>query len=334
MAERPSVCIVGAGAIGSYVGACLAAGGHEVHMLMRRPLEAPRVFTDLEGKRIDPAGRLHFHHEGHAPLLSSCAVAAVAVKSKDTDTAAAQLASQLAAGTPVLSLQNGLDNAHRLQAHGLRALHGVVTFNVFVDGARYQQTTSGPLFIEASPALPEPFDSVARRGGLDFRRSPSIDALARGKLILNLNNGVCAAAGVSIARSVQTRELRRCYAACIREALAVFEARGEAVERLGKLAPRLIATVLPWPDAIVRVLARPMVRIDPSARSSTLVDLEAGRRTEIDELNGDIVRLGEEAGVPTPANRIIRDWVHRLEGMYPELVHPSAATLWAELRTA
>jgi 2-dehydropantoate 2-reductase len=56
------------------------------------------------------------------------------------------------------------------------------------------------------------------------------------------------------------------------------------------------------PDGVFRLLAQSVLAIDPVARSSMWEDLEAGRTTEIDWINGEVVRLGAEHGVPTPVN--------------------------------
>lgn len=337
-ARRLHVGIVGAGAIGSYVGLSLAAGGCKVTALARKADPKARRMRRLDGRVFEaPEG---FAVVGDVQALTNCDVVCVAVKSRNTAEVGASLQPVLDAKLPVLSLQNGLGNAGALRGAGLHAIHGVVTFNVRAPHAgdpAYAQTTSGPIMIGDDAALTPRFDEACRAGGLDLRREADIEGVARGKLVLNLNNGVCAAAGVSIVESVRSRPLRRLYAACIEEALAVFAARNESVLRMGKLAPRLIARVLPLPNAIVRVLARPMVKIDPAARSSTLVDLEAGRPTEIDELNGAIVALGAARQVPTPANEVVRETVRTLErsakaaGPGAKLPHPAPGELWAEV---
>ena len=83
------------------------------------------------------------------------------------------------------------------------------------------------------------------------------------------------------------------------------------------------------PDAVFRVLARPMLRVDPTARSSMWDDLARGRATEVDELNGEVVRLADAVGTAAPLNRAIVAQVHAAEGHgSPQL---SAAALAAAL---
>jgi 2-dehydropantoate 2-reductase len=113
--------------------------------------------------------------------------------------------------------------------------------------------------------------------------------------------------------SIRSRPLRLAYAACLREGLDVAKASHRPVASIGILSPRLIVRLLPLPDPIVHRLGRRMAKFDPRARSSTLQDLDRHKKTEIDHLNGEIVRLAEQAGMDAPANRFVTDRVHELE---------------------
>ena len=94
-------------------------------------------------------------------------------------------------------------------------------------------------------------------------------------------------------------------AASMREGLAVVRAAGIRTARVGRMIPSVAPFVLSLPDAVFFRIAATMVKIDPQARSSMLDDLMQKRVTEIDFLNGEIVRLGDKYGVPTPVNRAI-----------------------------
>jgi 2-dehydropantoate 2-reductase len=110
-----------------------------------------------------------------------------------------------------------------------------------------------------------------------------------------------------------------------------MEAAGLRPVRLGRLDARISSRLLVVPDPIFRLLAGAMIRIDPTARSSMAEDLEGGRKTEIDFLNGAIVRLGAQHGVPTPVNRRVVEAIHAAERGEPRAHTPE--TLLAQLRT-
>ena len=115
------------------------------------------------------------------------------------------------------------------------------------------------------------------------------------------------------------------------EALGVLAAAGESTARLGALPARLFPFVLRLPGALVRVIAGAQVKIDPEARSSMWEDLSRGRLTEVDHLNGEIVRVAAAIGRKAPLNRRMVEIVHDAEkkgGGSPKL---SADELWAAL---
>ncbi|MBC8071592.1 MAG: 2-dehydropantoate 2-reductase, partial [Deltaproteobacteria bacterium] len=155
-------------------------------------------------------------------------------------------------------------------------------------------------------------DALVRAGDVCHLRDDVDDVLA-GKLLLNLNNGVCAVTGMTIAESLRSRVTRSCFAILMREGLTVMREAGLHPARVLALPPSWIARLLTLPDAIVLRVAKSLANVDPRAKSSTLQDLEAGKPTEIDELSGEIVRLAERAGVPAPANRVMVELVHELE---------------------
>jgi 2-dehydropantoate 2-reductase len=106
-------------------------------------------------------------------------------------------------------------------------------------------------------------------------------------------------------------------AACIREGLAVLRAAKIAPRLDVPLPPSLLPSVLELPDWLFTRLAKPMVAVDPSARSSMWEDLQRGRRTEIDLLNGEIVALGARLNVKTPYNSRIIELIKSAENSRP-----------------
>ena len=104
------------------------------------------------------------------------------------------------------------------------------------------------------------------------------------------------------------------------EGVAAFRANAVPIQRLGPLPGWAVARLLPLPDVIVLNVARSIIQIDAAAMSSTLQDLHAGKPTEIDDLNGEIVRLAPDH---SPVNRRIVQAVKGLEGGPLDFVDPS-----------
>ncbi|MEX1362571.1 MAG: 2-dehydropantoate 2-reductase [Nannocystaceae bacterium] len=315
------VAVLGAGAIGGYLGVRLSAGGTAVTLVGRRSLVDSReqlCAVALDGSRQRPSDTLEVTDD--PATLAGADVVLVTVKSTATAEAARIVAEHADPRATVVSFQNGLSNAKVLREPlGPRVVAGMVAFNVVREagGARLRQATRGPLV--AGPgegATAEPMCELVAAfedSGLPLLLRRDIEGVLAGKLLLNLNNGICAATGMPIVASLHSRDARWCLSQCMREGLAAMRAAGlRPVSVLG-LPPWVIARTLRLPNAILLRVAKRLVSADPSARSSTLQDLDAGKPTEIDTLNGAIVALAREHGVACPANETVVEIVHGLE---------------------
>ena len=325
--------VMGAGAIGGYVGVRAAAAGVSVVMVARPDLcevQDELRSVDLDGRTFRPDATIVATN--NPAELAGVDLCLLTTKSKDTEASGELLKGVLPPGTPVISLQNGLDNPKRLAQVGLTSVvPGLVTFNVVRDGPVFRQTTSGPIATERGDNHAGLVELAGRMQEVPWVFEDDLLAMQACKLLLNLNNGICAASGVTVAESLRSRSLRRAFALCIREGIKVFKVAGQPVQRIGRLSPGMIARLLGLPDFLFFQAARQMIKVDPRAKSSTLQDLERGRQTEIDDLNGAIVRLGEAHGVQTPANAYITRTIKALEGV-AHRQHPSPEVILAGCR--
>jgi len=320
-AAATPVLVMGAGSIGGWLGGRLQAAGAAVHFVGRpRMLDALRraglTLTDLDGGCLQlPAAALRLHDRvppGLAPgLVLLC------VKSGATAAAAAELAAALPPGTPVLSMQNGLGNAPAAQAAapGLRVLPGMVPFNVAELGpGRLHRGTTGQLAAQDDPAL-RAWQPLFTRAGLPLALHADLAPVQWGKLLLNLNNAVNALSGQPLRAQLLDRDLRACTAALIDEALGLLARAGIRPAALSPLPPRWLPAVLRLPTPLFRLLAARMLRIDAQARSSMADDLALGRPTEVDAIQGEVLRLAARLGTTAPRNTriaaLVRAWTQR-----------------------
>jgi 2-dehydropantoate 2-reductase len=294
------------------VGAKLVLAGHDVVFMGRLGAEIAAHGIELSDHagahgRLEPARVRYVDDPG---ALADREAILVTVKSMATEDAARPLASILKGKerTTLVSLQNGVSNAPRLRAllpeH--EVLAGMVPFNVARTGpGHFHNGTDGPLVIEARDGKEPPIAQALREAGFDVEARADVEGVQWSKLIVNLNNAVNALSGVPIRAQLADRRYRLVMAACVREGLAASRAAGIRLARVGKMIPAVAPFMLALPDLVFFTAARVMVKIDPQAKSSMLDDLERGRVTEVDYLNGEIVRLAEKHGVPVPANRAI-----------------------------
>jgi 2-dehydropantoate 2-reductase len=306
------VLVMGAGSVGGYVGGCLQAAGAEVHFVGRpRMLDAWRAHglhvTDQDGRdQTLPPAALKLAASVPAGLAPSLVL--LAVKCGATREAAAALGAALPAGTPVLSLQNGLGNAEAGAdaAPGLRWLSGMVPYNIAeVAPGHLHRGTGGHLAAEDDPGLRswQPAFEAAR---LRLKLYPDLRPVQWGKLMLNLNNPVNALSGLPLRAELMQRGYRQVFAALQREALGALDAAGIEPAQVAAVAPRRMPMLLSLPDWLFGRVARRMLRIDPQARSSMADDLALGRRTEVDALCGEVVRLARANGRRAPLNERIQ----------------------------
>ncbi|AKU17424.1 hypothetical protein VV02_18870 [Luteipulveratus mongoliensis] len=297
--------MLGAGSIGCVVGAALAEVADVTLIGRPRIAEAVRAHglrvTSYDGsdRQVDAARLTVSTAPGGAADADALLVA---VKSGVTEAAVREVVAVLNPNTVVVSLQNGLRNTEVIRSvlpdHVV--LPGMVAFNV-VESApgTYHRATSGELMVGDDSAV-RPLVELTQQTWLPWTPRADMREVQHAKLLLNLMNAVVALADRPLKECLAERDYRRVLAACQREALATFAAAGVAPARLGPLPASATVRVLTMPDAIFTKVAAAQLKVDPNARSSMWDDLERSRPTEIDELQGAIVALGEEHGVPTP----------------------------------
>jgi len=141
------------------------------------------------------------------------------------------------------------------------------------------------------------------------------------KMIVNLNNGLNTLTGGTLREGLYQRDYRRALAACVEEAMLVAQASGVSVGTFNGRSPTALMKTLRLPDLAYRLIMQTIVKIDAKARSSMLDDLEAGRLSEIDYLQGEIVKRAEETGISSPCNTAILKAVRKAfsDGYSPKL---------------
>ena len=292
------IAVMGAGAVGCYYGGMLARAGHAV-VLIGRPqhMEAVRrngLFMDTQSFRehvpmlaADDAGGVR-----GAQLVLCC------VKSTDSGSAAAEMAPHLEPDAIILSLQNGVDNAGRLQELlGREVAPAVVYVATEMAGPGHvKHHGRGELVIGPSAAGRE-LAQLFVDAGVPVQISDNVAGALWAKLILNCAyNALSAITQMPYGRLVQGEGVEGLMRDVVEECLAV--ARGEGVTVPGDI----------W-QAVQRI-ALTM----PAQFSSTAQDLARSKRSEIDHLNGYVLRKGDALGIATPVNRVLHTVVKLLEG--------------------
>ncbi|MES2919018.1 MAG: 2-dehydropantoate 2-reductase [Pseudomonadota bacterium] len=315
----PSIAVFGAGSIGCYLGGRLAAAGSRV-VLIGRSYQAAHLtslgltLSDHEGYRGHlPPAQVAFSTDPGAAAAADLVL--ITVKAGGTDAAARALEFFLKKTAVVVSFQNGLHNlpllAQRLREQTVLA--GTVPFNVMQPApGHFHQGSAGDLTVERSPLL-TPFLPEFEAAGLPLELVDDIQPVQWARLLLNLNSAINGLSGLPLRRQLEQRPYRLVLAAAQREALALLRQRGQRLARLTPLPAAWLPAMLELPDPLFRLLASRLLAIDPQARSALQEDLDAGRKTEVDWLQGEVLRLAREQHRPAPVNARLLALVHEAE---------------------
>jgi 2-dehydropantoate 2-reductase len=299
------VCVVGCGAVGSLFAANLARlDDVEVwaYDLAQEHVDA----INRDGLRLSGAGDVvgHPRATAEAAELPACEFGIVATKAMHTSAAIAATAHAFSDGC-VATVQNGLGNEEAIADHVERVIRGT-TFPAgkIVAPGQVQWDVKGDTTFGPFEPKPAPADEVERladactRGGMPAQAVADARGPQWRKVIFNAStNPIGALTGLTHGRVCEDAALRALVTGLVDEGKAVAAAQGIELDA--------------DPEALIDHAARPEVAYDHKA--SMLQDVEARRSTEIDYLNGGIVRFGEEHGVATPLNRAIWALVKGLE---------------------
>ena len=318
------VVILGAGSIGCFVGGCWQAAGLDVSFIGRPSFDHEiadhgLTLSDYSGWQASFT-RDQVDYRCEPDGLSNADVIALCVKSGATADAAGDIAAHGRDGATVISLQNGISNIEVLErALGDRftVVRGMVPYNVaYLGDGRFHKGVAGDLFADDRPqtrALAEAIGSSPAA----LRTSNDMLGIAWGKLLINLNNAVSALSGRTLLEELRERDYRRVFAASMREGLRLLDQGGIAPAKVGAVGPRLLPWVIGSPDWLFRNLFMKAWKIDAKARSSMADDLAAGRKTEVDYITGELVKLAERLGADAPVNRKIVELIRQAEGGAP-----------------
>ncbi|MDR3468693.1 MAG: 2-dehydropantoate 2-reductase [Xanthobacteraceae bacterium] len=310
------IAILGAGAMGSLFGARLTLAGEEVEMVEVSPAQIEAIRTRglrLETDEADRTVRVKIA-EAHA-VSGACELVIVLTKGMHTRSAIRNAAHLIGPHTFVLTVQNGLGNAETiaetvaadrvlvgmttwpadLRAPGHVASHGAGEIRIWTASRRADGAVGG-------------FAAVLDAAGLNCRCDPHVEIAIWEKVAFNAAlNAICAATGLTVGSVGDSDAGRRLADAVVSETLAVATARGLDVSK----------------QRVTQAL-RHAFTAHRDHKPSMLQDVLAGRQTEIDWINGAVVRGGEAAGLTVATTQVLADLVRMVEDHHRPMA-PGAA---------
>jgi 2-dehydropantoate 2-reductase len=293
--EWPRIAVVGAGSVGGYFGGMFARAGAPIVFIGRKH------FADA----VNANGLVLHSAQGHEQIpamattdmnaVRDCPLILFCVKANDTSATATQMAPFVRPDATVVCLQNGVDNAERVgAATNVTVVPAAVYVAVSVpQPGCVKHLARGDLIIGPPSQRTTELKDVFVRAGISCRISKNIEGELWVKLLCNCAlNAISALGHARYGQIAQSADAKQLMEAVVDEVLAVAEASGVTLPEIhdrqsGMAAAMEIATQM------------------AGAFSSTAQDLNRGRPTEVDALNGYVARRGAKLNVPVAVNHAL-----------------------------
>jgi 2-dehydropantoate 2-reductase len=315
------IAVIGAGAVGSVLGSLLWRAGEDVVLVGRAAHVAAIRAAGLSVEGV--AGGFNATPHAEERLSATPGLALLTVKTQDVVTALREDAAHLQA-VPIVVLQNGLrgDELAATVVPAAQIVSGVVALHAqfLVPGHVVLMHSEGLLIGRPDGRNDEVVERV--RAVLDKALPTSVTANIRGarwtKLIVNLNNVLPALCDASFKQVYRDPSLRSLAAGLMREGIAVAERAGVRLEPIPGTSVPLVRLVAYLPAQLAgAVAARKAARLETRwpLKGSTWQSVARGQPTEVDYLNGEVVRMGKELHVPTPLNEVVLALMQRVTSL-------------------
>ena len=306
------IAVVGAGAVGSFFGAMLARAGHQVTLIGRpahvKAIESHGLQLDLA--HADGVQTVRLHASTDFAALRTADLVLFCVKSTDTVAVAHSMAAQVAPDAIMMSLQNGVENVALIASALANPVIPTVVYvatEITAPGC-VKHHGRGELLIGSMQACrlgnaPEVFSRIAdlfASAQVPVRISQNVMVDLWSKLLINcVFNAISGLTQTSYGQLAGVDGIRTTQSALLREVLAVAHADGTALDE---------ATAMQAVALISKTMA--------GQKSSTAQDMARHKLSEIDHLNGFVVRRGQALGVPTPVNQAMVALVKLVESTF------------------
>jgi len=291
------ICFLGSGAMGSAIGGILSESGQDVLLIDQWKEHVDALNTGgLKLTEKSETRMIKVKASSNVQAVAQADLMVFLVKSYHTEETLKQVQSFIREDTPVLSLQNGLGNEERIAGIlGVKRVLGGVTHSGSVlhrpgeVSFGRDRTCIGEMDGNLSDRVREVV-RIFNQAGLETEASDNILGLIWDKLLVNVAvSPISAITGLTHGEMQQAEFLKATAFDAVEEALRVAAAAGVQLS--------LQDPADAW--------AKAMQGLSPGHKSSMLKDLEQGRRTEIDVINGAVVILGKKLGIPTPVNKTL-----------------------------
>lgn len=315
--------VFGAGLIGGFLGGALHKAGLKPVLIGRGKalgrLQLPLTVSCIDGDSITINNTLAYEASQFEKVLQKHVkfnfiwLTTKAVGIIDT---LAELKPFVGESTVIICCQNGLGSTEIIKENfpNNPIVKAVVVYNVAeVSDNHLHRGTEGEILIETHPAIPPNFASSLNTSLSPIKTHPNIEGVIWAKLQINLVNALNAVSNLPVKAMIRDRRYRHIYANILSELPAVAKAKGIKLEKIFKIPSWVIPTLLRLPDFLYRLIENSAVKMDETTRASMWWDIKEGRKTEIDFIQGALLREAKQLNIECPFNQSVFDALRALE---------------------
>lgn len=311
--------VIGLGAVGSIVGGLLYKAGENVILIGKKNQVAAIKKNGLKIKGINGSIIVNnVNVSSDLSLVADCDVIIICVKSQDTQILADSLKGKIKKSALILSLQNGVRNSDILKnTIGNKTISGVVSFNAFYsEPGLVFLTMKGGLLLEYDKDFSDLIDVLLnsfKKAGLESKIVEGIQGFLWNKLIVNLQNAVTALTGQTIKESIIDKDSRAILVATMKEGINILENSGVQIETVPGFDSKKMISRLSLFNSTMLKLGSRFMDLKENARTSMWQSLHRRKLTEIEYINGEIVKLAEKNNLKAPINSKLVELIKEAE---------------------
>ncbi|MEF8879376.1 MAG: 2-dehydropantoate 2-reductase [Candidatus Thermoplasmatota archaeon] len=308
--------VIGLGAVGTAVGGLLSNYEKDVVLIGKKP----------QVEKINKNGiEIYLKRDKikvHNPVVSSnletledIDVVFICVKSQDTEKLAKDLKKNIGKKTIIVSLQNGVRNKDFLKRHlKNEVLLSVVLFNVlYLEPGKVKITMPGCLYLQKTKKSSRKISEKLNQAGLKTKTVDNIKGYLWSKLIFNVQNAVTALTGQTLRDSFINRDSKKIIIEILNESLDIADNTDIETKKLPRFDPKKLIFKLRFLNSFLLKIGISLIGLNQNAKNSMQQSLLRNKKTEIDYINGEIVRLAEKNNLHAPLNYKLVELVKKVE---------------------
>lgn len=308
--------VIGLGAVGSVIGGLISKNNKNITLIGKKKQIEQIEKNGLKiTKNKSETTIENLNLSSDFSSIKKVDIIFVCIKSQDTKKLFLDLKDHMKEETVIVSLQNGVRNTEIInKIVKNKVLSSVILFNaLYKKPGQVDLTIKGKILLEDDKKYSKKIYELFKDTGIKITLVENIKKFQWSKLILNLQIAVTAITGQTIKESIINKDSRKIIAETMYEGVKIVEKSGIKIESLPDLDPKKMIKRLTKLNTFFLKIGSKFLGVSEKARNSMWQSLVRNRKTEIEYINGEIVKLAEKNKMSAPINRKLVRMIKDLE---------------------